>query len=87
MKMEQIECSETSAYINQTPGNYPKENKLYSEHGESLKSRIHHFNTSHIFYMHQWFVDVCSFVYLLAFLCNYLKVLDNGPRWPKKVIE
>jgi len=40
MKMEQIECSETSAYINQTPGNYPKENTLYSEHGESLKSRI-----------------------------------------------
>jgi len=26
--MEQIECSETSAYINQTPGNYPKGNKL-----------------------------------------------------------
>ena len=25
--MEQIECSETSAYINQTPGNHPKENK------------------------------------------------------------
>ena len=40
LKMEQIECSETSAYINQTPGNHPKENKLHSEHGESLKSRI-----------------------------------------------
>jgi hypothetical protein len=26
MKMEQIECSETSAYKIQTPGNYPKEN-------------------------------------------------------------
>jgi len=26
-KMEQIECSETSAYTNQTPGNHPKENK------------------------------------------------------------
>jgi hypothetical protein len=25
-------------YIYQTPGNYPKENLLYSEHGESLKS-------------------------------------------------
>jgi hypothetical protein len=24
-KMEQIECSETSAIINQTPGNHPKE--------------------------------------------------------------
>ena len=30
MKMEQIECSETSAYINQTPGNYPKENTLHT---------------------------------------------------------
>ena len=29
LKMEQIECSETSAYINQTPGNHPKENKLH----------------------------------------------------------
>jgi hypothetical protein len=37
--MEPIEGSETSAYIYQTPGNYPKENLLYSEHGESLKSR------------------------------------------------
>ena len=25
MKVEQIECSETSAYNNQTPGKYPKE--------------------------------------------------------------
>ena len=35
--MEQIERSETSAYINQTPGIHPKENKQHSEHGESLK--------------------------------------------------
>jgi len=40
LKMEQIECSETSAYINQTPGHHPKENKQHSEQGESLKSRI-----------------------------------------------
>jgi hypothetical protein len=26
MKMEQIECSETSEYKIQTPGNYPEEN-------------------------------------------------------------
>jgi len=25
MKMEQIQCSETSAYTIQTPGNYPEE--------------------------------------------------------------
>jgi hypothetical protein len=41
MKMEQIECSETSAYKIQTPGNYPEENIQHTEHGESLKSRIH----------------------------------------------
>ena len=27
LKIEQIKRSETSAYINQTPGNHPKENK------------------------------------------------------------
>jgi len=39
MKMEQTECSETSAYEIQTPGNYPEENMQHTEHGESLKSR------------------------------------------------
>jgi len=42
MKMEPIEGSETSAIINQTPGNYPKGNLLYSVHGESLRSRLLH---------------------------------------------
>jgi len=37
--MEQTECSETSAYEIQTPGNYPEESIQYSEHGKSLKSR------------------------------------------------
>jgi hypothetical protein len=37
--MEQTECSETSAYKIQTPGNYPEENIQHTEHGESLKSR------------------------------------------------
>ena len=41
MKMEQTECSETSAYKIQTPGNYPKESIQHTEHGESLKLRIH----------------------------------------------
>ena len=40
MKMEQTECSETSAYIIQTPGNYPKEIIQHSEQGEILKSRF-----------------------------------------------
>jgi hypothetical protein len=37
MKMGQ--CSETSAYKIQTPGNYPEESKQHSEQDESLKSR------------------------------------------------
>jgi len=39
MNMEEIECSETSAYKIQTPGNYPEESIQHPEHGESLKSR------------------------------------------------
>jgi len=35
------ECSETSAYKIQAPGNNPEENIQHTEHGESLKSRIH----------------------------------------------
>ena len=34
------ECSETSEYKIQTPGNDPEESTEHSEHGESLKSRI-----------------------------------------------
>jgi len=39
VKMEPIVSSETSAIRTQTPGNYPKRNKLHLEHGESLKTR------------------------------------------------
>ena len=45
MKMEQTECSETSAYKIQTLGNYPEENMQHTEHGESFKSRM--FETNH----------------------------------------
>jgi hypothetical protein len=37
--MKETECSETSAYKIQTPGNYPEENIQHTEQGESLKSR------------------------------------------------
>ena len=40
MKMEWTECSETSTYKLQTPGNCPEESIQHSEHGESLKSKI-----------------------------------------------
>jgi len=38
--MEPIVSSETSAIKTQTPGNYPKRNKLHLEHGESLKTKF-----------------------------------------------
>jgi len=38
--MEQTECSETSAYKIQAPGNYSEENIQHTEHGGSLKSHI-----------------------------------------------
>ena len=37
--MDQTECSETSAYKIQMPGNYPEGSIQHSEHGESFKSR------------------------------------------------
>jgi hypothetical protein len=37
MKLKQIECSETSAYKIQTPGNYPEENIQHTEHGEKFE--------------------------------------------------
>jgi len=35
---DRTECSETSAYKIQTPGNYSKERTKHTEHGKSLKS-------------------------------------------------
>ena len=39
-----IECSETSAFKLQTPGNYPEESIQHTQHGESLKSspKVHY---------------------------------------------
>jgi len=41
IKFEQTVNSETSEIRTQTPGNYPKRNKLHLEQGETLKIRIH----------------------------------------------
>jgi hypothetical protein len=40
MKMEQTQCSETSAIKHHTPENNPKGYTQHTEHSESLKSRI-----------------------------------------------
>jgi len=39
MKMEQIECFETSEHRIQTSGNYPEKSIQHSEHGEILKKK------------------------------------------------
>jgi len=52
MKMEQIECSETSAYINQTPGNHPKENTQQS-YNNLTAFRLHRF----ILHRKRWYDD------------------------------
>jgi hypothetical protein len=56
MKMERIECSETSAYKIQTPGNHPEENIQHTEHGKSLKSKIsialwNHYNQEYTYHL------------------------------------
>jgi len=40
MKMEQTECSETSAYKIQTPGNYPEENIQHFRNWISLHLQV-----------------------------------------------
>ena len=39
LKMEPTQCSETSAFNTQTPGEYPEGNLSLLQHGESLKTR------------------------------------------------
>jgi hypothetical protein len=44
--METTHVSETSTLYNHTPGNYPKEDNIrFSQHGESLKTRLEYFLT------------------------------------------
>ena len=45
--MEPTVSSEMSAFILRTPGKFPKEHRLHSEHSESLKTTIY------IIYIHQ----------------------------------
>jgi hypothetical protein len=49
MKMEQTECSKTSVYKIQTPGNRPQKRIQDSEHGESFKSKMVHYSLQFMF--------------------------------------
>ena len=72
LKMEQIECSETSAYINQTPGNHPKENKqLYytSPNYTSLHLSTLHFLSFTLHYSPIW-LNPSTFIIVLFHLTS-----------------
>ena len=47
------ECSETSAFKTQTPGNYPKVIIQHSKHGESLKSSFKLLNFHKIYWANE----------------------------------
>jgi len=69
MKIEPIVSSETSAIRTQTPGNYPKRNKLHLEHGESLKT---------LFFLFSWIYLFISFLpFLVQHLFTYLLQVQN----------
>jgi hypothetical protein len=79
LKMEQTECSKTSAHKIQTPGNHPKEIIQHSELGESLKSRpiriyvtVSSKNSPQI---NKYFVNNCSRCFISFSKCaNYYYV-------------
>ena len=62
--------SETSAIRTQTPGNYPKRNKLYLEHGESLKTRMYDFSLK---------INVFYKIHLQAFNVISIVLYHSGP--------
>ena len=79
LKMEQIECSETSANHNRTSGKYPKEYRQDPKHGESLKSRNIWISTFHPQNV-MWHI-----VSLLVRLCTYNADfnINGNARWRK----
>jgi hypothetical protein len=90
MKMEQTECSETSAYKIQTPGNHPEGNIQHTEHGESLKSKTLKKLYSYVYYTinilnFSWIWRECSAVELETEVLNkQIEVttdLHTSSRW------
>ena len=75
MKMEQTECSGTSAYKIQTSGNYPEENIQHTEHGESLKSRVGRLKL--------WWEDGVEQDMRILEVKNWKKAVLDGDEWAK----
>jgi len=68
--MEQ--CSETSAYNIQTPGNCPEERIQHSEHNESFKSQMHvvtlQKTTQPVPYMHYSAIPISHIAFIYFFM-------------------
>jgi len=100
-KMEQTECSETSAYKIQTPGNYPEENLEHTEHGESLKSRkLDHLKRTRNVYssrqetpcllLTRWFMACSQVASFRALICHYYCASANLTTifyWRRKLVN
>ena len=69
MQMEQTVSFETSAIRTQTPGNYPKRNKLHLEHSKTLKTRTIKETKQQLTekdegterFKHKWYDEECKF--------------------------
>ena len=101
--MEPIVSSETSAIKSQTPGNYPKRNKLHLQHGESLKRRQRSFvlvMTSDLlcglrsfgkFSYASYLFKVINFkliiIYILSTSCNHVHVCCTARIWTHHMSE
>jgi hypothetical protein len=75
--MEQIECSETSAYKIQKPGNHPEENIQHTEHGGSLKSKICKFVWFLFAICVYGFDGLLFFLFILFFLCGVFNLVPS----------
>jgi hypothetical protein len=85
LKMESIQCSETSAVSTQTPGKHPKENIFHLPHGESLKSRkwfmfIFNYALQPSRLIVRSGLDVPTFATRRLHACHYARA-PSGGRW------
>jgi len=74
MKMEPIVSSETSAIKSQTPGNYPKRNKLHLQHGESLRTKKKTIIKLLLFFFNLFIMNIKIYIVCILF-CNYKAVI------------
>ena len=75
--MELTQGSETSVNYILTPGKYPKEYIQYSNHGESLKSRINRLPSVTLFLQNSLDCMACLTLLWYSILPNYVKCIGT----------